>query len=171
MCPYYSWQRSHQVHHTFCNNLELGESNIPSVVSDDDINFQLKKALGENLYGAYCIFCYYCLGWPVYLVTGVTGGQAYGKTNHFWPWNQGKKEMWPGKWKKKVFLSDIGIVVMLVILTYWARATSITYVFLRYVLPWIVINFFLVFYNLLTHTDVDIPYFDEDNWEHVKGSF
>jgi omega-6 fatty acid desaturase (delta-12 desaturase) len=23
----------------------------------------------------------------------------------------------------------------------------------------------------LTHTDVDIPYFDEDNWEHVKGSF
>lgn len=120
MCPYYSWQRSHQVHHTFCNNLELGESNIPSVVSDDNINFKLKKALGENLYGAYSMFCYYCLGWPVYLVTGVTGGQAYGKTNHFWPWNQGKKEMWPGKWKKKVFLSDIGIVMMLGILTYWA---------------------------------------------------
>jgi fatty acid desaturase len=79
--------------------------------------------------------------------------------------------MWPGKWKFKVFLSDIGIFVMLGILSYWANATSITYVFLRYGLPWMVINFFLVFYNLLTHTDVDIPYFDEDNWEHVKGSF
>ena len=127
--------------------------------------------MGKTLFGVYQLITHYVIGWVAYLFTGVTGGHAYGRTNHFWPWNDGEQEMFPGKWKNRVFISDIGILAMLCVLAFWAKSTSICKVFLMYGLPYAVINFFLVFYNLLTHTDVDLPYFDKENWEYVKGSF
>lgn len=58
-------------------------------------------------------------GWPAYIIGGVTGGPSYGRTNHFWPYapfSNGKVDLFPGQWKRKVLISDIGIFAFLYIL-------------------------------------------------------
>ena len=48
---------------------------------------------------------------------------------------------------------------------------SWTPVALLYFLPYLVVNFWLVLYTWLQHTDVDIPHLDGDNWTWVRGAF
>jgi fatty acid desaturase len=111
-------------------------------------------------------------GWPVYLLTGKTGGPAYGKTNHFWPYGStGKVDLFPNSWKEKVLRSDIGIVGVLGALAFWATKTSWRNVGLMYGLPYVAVNFWLVLYTWLQHTDVDVPHFDKKEWTWAKGAF
>ena len=35
LVPYFSWQRSHAVHHAFTNNITDGETHVPVVISGD----------------------------------------------------------------------------------------------------------------------------------------
>ena len=58
--------------------------------------------MGKKVFGVYQLVTHYLLGWPAYIFFGATSGHAYGKTSHFWPYNDGEVEMYPGKWKKRV---------------------------------------------------------------------
>jgi len=54
----------------------------------------------------------------------------------------------------------------------WAQAAgSWAPVLALYVGPYFAVNFWLVLYTWLQHTDVDIPHYDGDNWTWVKGAF
>merc|ERR1719261_490134 len=54
---------------------------------------------------------------------------------------------------------------------YWAMQTSFATVFGLYVAPYLFTNFWLVLYTWLQHTDVDVPHFEGDDWNLVKGAF
>jgi fatty acid desaturase len=40
-----------------------------------------------------------------------------------------------------------------------------------YLGPYLCCNFWLVLYTWLQHTDVDVPHFEGDDWNLVKGGF
>jgi hypothetical protein len=121
LVPYFSWQRSHAVHHQYTNNLELGETHVPEPMSDkSEGSFAKRAALmnrfgkknGIRIWGAWQAFLHLGVGWPAYLLVGATGGLGRGMTNHFYPNpltkpDMPKKELFPGKWKEKVYQSDI----------------------------------------------------------------
>jgi len=106
---------------------------------------------------------------------GSSGGPAYGKTSHVWPYkpfNNGEKELFPGNFlKKKVLESDIGIISVLAGLYFWATKAGAASVMALYAGPLIVANAWLVLYTWLQHTDVDIPHYDTDTWTWAKGAF
>lgn len=60
---------------------------------------------------------------------------------------------------------------MLGVLAMWAKATSWRTVGLMYGLPYLVVNFWLVLYTWLQHTDVDVPHYDKNDWNYIKGAF
>ena len=109
LVPYFSWQRSHAVHHSRTNHLTEGETHVPYVKGEvkGDLNLNARKGLGEGLFTFIQLLTHLVFGWPAYLITGATGGSARGITNHFLPWiNTGELELFPGSWKKKVLVSD-----------------------------------------------------------------
>jgi hypothetical protein len=165
LTPYYSWQRSHAVHHRYTNHMELGETHVPenmnAVDSDklyDSIELREKilKQFGDEqgikIWGGLQAFLHLIIGWPAYLLIGATGGPDRGRTNHYYPYpltepKQPKKELFPGNWKEKVYQSDIGCAVVAASALVWAACNGPAEMMALYGGPLIVVNAWLVLYT------------------------
>jgi len=175
LAPYQSWQRSHAIHHAKTNHLTQGETHVPKVGSKPRIWEKASKALGARTPVAIVRTAVrLLLGWPAYIFFGASGGPAYGRTSHVWPWkpfNQGEKELFPGKFKNKVLQADVGIIATLAALFFWGKALGWASVCAMYVGPLTIANAWLVLYTWLQHTDIDVPHFDNDAWDWGRGAF
>ena len=82
LVPYFSWQRSHAVHHRFTNNITNGETHVPLVIRGNGVTekvggekeLHFSNSLGKKNYGILQIVLHLIFGWPAYLLTGSTGG-------------------------------------------------------------------------------------------------
>jgi fatty acid desaturase len=175
LVPYFSWQRSHAVHHARTNHVEEGETHVPMRADKPDggAALRLRSALGEGPWAVVYLFAVLAFGWPLYLLMGASGGPVRGMTNHFWPWAgaSGRHALFPGKWAAKVLLSDVGVFATIGALVAWGvSAGSALPVLALYGGPYMFVNFWLVLYTLLQHTDVDVPHFEGADWSPVKGA-
>ena len=183
LVPYYSWQRSHAVHHQYTNHVELGETHVPELYEGEEGAYKTRAKFMEVLgrengikaWGAWQMFLHLGVGWPAYLLIGATGGLDRGMTNHYYPNpltepKQPKKELFPGNWKEKVYQSDIGIAAVVGALIAWTAISGPAQVMALYGGPLLVVNAWLVTYTWLQHTDVDVPHFSTDDHNFVKGA-
>ena len=176
LVPYYSWQRSHAVHHAHCNHLDEGETHVPPRADSPmgRLVLAVNRRLGPALFGSLSLVSHLLLGWPLYLLFGVAGGSDYGSpTSHFWlgkPFRNGRQLLFPDSFRTSMRLSNLGVLAMLVILGLAAMAWSPARVLCVYGLPYLVINAWLVGYTWLQHTDLDIPHFTSGDWTWAKGA-
>jgi omega-6 fatty acid desaturase (delta-12 desaturase) len=173
LVPYFSWQRSHKVHHSRTNHLEEGETHVPCSIETSAGKATLDQRFhwGEDSFGVLNTIQHLIFGWPAYLLAGITGGPLRGTTNHFVPISTGKMELFPTReMKMKVLLSDVGIVAVFIMLYKWYKVEGLFPVLVMYWGPYLIVNCWLVGITWLQHTDVDIPHFDGDNWTWAKGA-
>jgi omega-6 fatty acid desaturase (delta-12 desaturase) len=164
LVPYFSWQRSHAVHHAHTNHISDGETHVPMVVQGDGVtehaggekDLASSRAMGKGQYGALQLLLHLVFGWPAYLLAGKTGGPKYGVSNHFWPTAPFSKALWPAQWAKKVWRSDWGIGFTLACLGLWAAKAGIASVMAMYVAPLVVVNAWLVAYTWLQVSRLDL---------------
>lgn len=179
LVPYFSWQRSHAVHHSRTNHISEGETHVPLVINGrkgientgGEKDLAASRKIGKNLFAALQLFFHLVLGWPMYLMFGATGGPVRGMTNHFIPSKPFSNSLWPNAWPKKVWLSDIGIVAMLGGLGYWASKAGLAAVGALYFGPLAVVNMWLVLITWLQHTEVDVPHLPKEDWSYMRGAF
>ena len=174
LVPYFSWQRSHAIHHGKTNHLVDGETHVPKR-SDHPRGVRAlaaRRRVGIRTHGAFTIASRLTIGWPAYLVAGLTGGSERGVTNHFWPRRPFSGALFPDRWKRKVHWSSVGVVTTVALLIAVAFATGQP---LRlaavYVLPLLIVNGWLVTYTWLQHTGADVPHYADDEWSFVRGAF
>mmetsp|Transcript_15076 Transcript_15076/g.26230 ORF Transcript_15076/g.26230 Transcript_15076/m.26230 type:complete len:438 (-) Transcript_15076:2672-3985(-) len=169
LVPYFSWQRSHAVHHARTNHMSEGETHVPAEAdTSGKTGMLLYQWVGEDAFAVVNLFNHLVIGWPAYLMFGATGSPKRGVTNHFIPLNDG---LFPGDWKWKVLLSDVGIIATMICLYFWGKYAGSTQVLTLYFFPYLWTNMWLVLYTWLQHTDIDIPHYDESNWTWLKGAF
>ena len=173
LVPYFSWQRSHSLHHARTNHLDIGETHVPrrDTTPSGVARMWWQKTIGDEAFAIILITANSLIGWPLYLLTGATGGPVRGTTNHFWPAWPFSTALFPGGWTRKVWLSDIGVLLTLCLLGWWTYCSGFLPVLALYIGPYLVVNFWLVLYTWLQHTDVDLPHFDDEDWTWVKGAF
>ncbi len=176
LVPYYSWARSHAVHHAHCNHLEGGETHVPPRINSVSgrATERLRQQLGTSVFGGLTIAVHLILGWPLYLFAGATGGEDYGRpTSHFWngpSFQRGVKPLFPRSFRRWMVRSNIGVVMMLSALAWMALVSSPARVLCVYGLPYLVVNAWLVIYTWLQHTDVAIPHYSSAEWTWAKGA-
>ncbi len=174
LVPYFSWQRSHAVHHAKTNHLTEGETHVPRPRSQGGTPAKagLRERLGRGPYAVVAMVKMLVLGWPAYLLFGATGGPERGLTNHFFPHGRFESDLFPARWHRKVWASAAGVIAMHGVLIWWAFAAgSVVPVLALYVGPLLVVNAWLVGYTWLQHTDLDIPHYAADDWSWLKGAF
>jgi omega-6 fatty acid desaturase (delta-12 desaturase) len=174
LVPYFSWQRSHSVHHAKTNHLDEGETHVPSRAcnADGSVRASRGRILGRNVAAAFVIVRALLFGWPAYLLAGASGGPARGPSNHFWPVRPFATELFPRRWHARVWASSVGVVVVLAGLVAWSVAVgTVVPVLVLYVGPLLVVNAWLVTYTWLQHTDVDIAHYADPDWSWLRGAF
>ena len=176
LVPYFSWARSHAVHHAHCNHLEEGETHVPPREDSPSgrVTEALRQRLGYRLFGWVSLFSHLILGWPLYLFLGATGGEDYGRpTSHFWnggAFARGTRHLFPRSFRGLMMRSNLGLIIMMVLLIWLAMVSSPLRVIAVYGLPYVVVNIWLVTYTWLQHTDVEIPHFSSDQWTWATGA-
>ncbi len=179
LVPYFSWQRSHAVHHRFTNHITKGETHVPLVIGGNgvnekvggDIELAFSNKLGKTKYGILQLVLHLFFGWPAYLLTGSTGGIKYGTSNHFWPRKPFSEKLWPAEWAKKVWISDIGVAVVIIGVMILVIKYGVIPVIGMYVGPLLVVNCWLVLYTWLHHTDSDVPHLSNSEFSFMRGAF
>ncbi len=179
LVPYFSWQRSHAVHHRFTNNVTNGETHVPLVIGGDGISEKVggekelyfANSIGMKNYGILQLVLHLIFGWPAYLLTGSTGGIKYGTSNHFWPIKPFSRALWPSIWTKKVWISDIGVALTLMALFLLIIKYGLFPVIAMYIGPLLVVNSWLVIYTWLHHTDSDVPHLSNKKFYFMRGAF
>lgn len=76
---------------------------------------------GEDAWALLSLFNHLVIGWPMYLLIGATGSPERGTSSHFIPNNDA---LFPGAWKGKVLLSDVGVLVTLAGLFWWGSVAG-----------------------------------------------
>jgi len=183
LVPYFSWQRSHGVHHARTNHLDEGETHVPGrapatpaeaadPAGTADGPARRPARLGPNGAAAVTLVRNLLLGWPAYLLFGASSGPARAQANHFWPVAPFRSELFPARWHARVWASAAGVLAVLGLLVAWAVAAgSVVPVLALYVGPLLVVNAWLVTITWLQHTDVDIPHYAEPEWSWALGAF
>ena len=179
LVPYFSWQRSHAVHHRFTNNVTNGETHVPLVVYGNGITEKVggenelafSSYLGKKNYGLLQLILHLIFGWPAYLLTGSTGGIKYGTSNHFWPTKPFSNALWPSTWTRKVWISDIGVALTILGLIFLVSNYGIFPIMGLYFGPLLIVNCWLVIYTWLHHTDTDVPHLSNSEFSFMRGAF
>lgn len=162
--PYFSWKISHGKHHSKTGNIDLDEVFVPSLVEDAEHgDHPLKHTIPMRL---YYMFLMLFVGWPAYLSYNATAHKTPDFVSHFLP----KNSLFTAREQKLVILSDLGLLVTIGGLYYWAQQTSYTWVALVYVFPLLFTNMWLVIITGLQHTHKDVPHYDSTSWTWLRGA-
>ena len=171
--PYYAWQFTHASHHHYTNNMEKDEVWVPSrelIVKQGSSEVAKKNS---HFHAIYTIFVMFTAGWPAYILANATGHTTKDLANHFNPdssifENMNKKDR---NWK--IHAGTVGIVAwtMFLLATPWLFS-GMTYslLFRLYVLPLTVNFFFLTSITFLQHTDRDVPHYNNEEWNWLRGA-
>lgn len=114
-------------------------------------------------------------GWPAYLISNVTSNQSYNPTtwvNHFQPsspiFTTGSET--DAKHQTLIIISDVALVAVMAGLYKLVQLTSLSYIIYVYFIPYLMVNFWLVFITYLQHTDLALPHYTDGEWDWLRGA-
>ncbi|ESO96191.1 hypothetical protein LOTGIDRAFT_116269 [Lottia gigantea] len=147
MTPYYPWKISHRHHHNNTGNMDK-----------DEIFYPIRKK--DNNKNSFALFFGLGFGWLAYLWRGFGPRQM----NHWIPRH--------AIFAKHVVgcILSIGVVGIWVgILGYYVQLMGMVSLVYHYMIPVFICGCYIVMVTFLHHSDINLPWYSDDNWDSVKG--
>jgi len=172
LVPYFSWKTSHRRHHSNTANVAKDEVFVPPLRDSrahDEVDDSIFTAVKESLLRCFHIVIMLTLGWPLYLSLNATG-REYPKghaVNHFSP---SSPIFTSPKERQQVILSDFGLISMIGLLTWLSYHYTFLWLVKVYLVPYLIVNLFLVLITFLQHTDYVVPHYSDAEWDWVRGA-
>ena len=162
LVPYHSWRISHGKHHRSTNDMERDEVFIPATRSEmGDIPGLLSGPQRVLNITRMLIF-----GWPSYLLVHTTGRKYGSRTNHYEP----SSPLFLPNQYWLIVASDAALFAVtygLLALGYFYGALWLVKV---YLVPYLMVNAWLVLITNLQHTDLSLPHYRGEEWSWLKGA-
>lgn len=165
LVPYYSWKHSHRRHHSNTGSVEKDEVFVPDVRDEVSEVFEWEQfgiARAIRLFGTLTI------GWPLYLFFNVASRPYPGHlwVNHFDPWSPifSKRERF------EIAVSDAALALVIWGLVEAGKAWGWVWLLKTYFIPYLIVNFWLVTITLLQHTHIELPHYNEKEWDWLRGA-
>ena len=106
------------------------------------------------------------MGWPLYLAFNVSGRPYDTFANHYLPYSP----IYSKRERIEIVASDIGIVAMTAFLGFLGHSFGWLWLVRSYVIPYLIVNFWLVMITLLQHTHPDLPHYHTTEWDWLRGA-
>jgi len=167
LVPYHSWRITHGTHHKSTSHMERDQVYVPKLKSQVSVGEDIHNAIADSpLVSLIQIVIMLTVGWPFYLATNAWG-QNYGRrTNHFEP----SAPMFKPSQRLDVLISDLGLIITLVVISYFSMQYSFLSMAKYYGVPYLWVNFWLVLITYLQHTDIRIPHYRGEEWNFIRGA-
>ncbi|KAK0465151.1 fatty acid desaturase-domain-containing protein [Desarmillaria tabescens] len=200
LIPYYAWRATHHAHHKATSSMERDENYVPYLRSDYGLpskekarQFDYDEVFEETpIYTLSRMLIMQGLGWWVYLAKNTMGSKMYSSgTNHFDP----DSPLFKPEQRNAIIISDIGLIAMVLLLTYAGPGFFFKYYLVPYLLTnhWSVsptlhlstvpsishpsrvmiihsIHRFPVMFTYLHHSDPTIPHYRKAEWSFLRGA-
>ncbi|MBW0543723.1 hypothetical protein O181_083438 [Austropuccinia psidii MF-1] len=188
LVPYHSWRISHAQHHAATGHMNRDQVFVPKTRSflnldplpinasksqrDGNLSIKIFKKLDDLLddapfWNLVNLILQQTLGWPAYILTNASGQKRYPPgTNHFNP----NSIIFDSRHRSQILISDLGILITLLTLSFCAYKTSLFTVFKYYFLPYCWVNHWLVMITYLQHTDPQLPHYRDGAFNFQRGA-
>ncbi|KAJ5975920.1 Fatty acid desaturase type 1 [Penicillium waksmanii] len=188
LVPYFSWKISHGKHHKATGNIARDMVFVPKTRQQyatrvGKTMHELAELVEETpIATATHMILQQLFGWPLYLVSNVTGhnnhakqpegrgvGKAngwFGGVNHFNP----ASPLYEAKDAKLIALSDLGLIITSSVLYYIGTTYGWLNLAVWYGIPYLWVNHWLVAITFLQHTDPSLPHYQPEVWNFARGA-
>lgn len=147
-CPFYMWKLSHKHHHKHTGNFEKDEVFYPLTPKDSEKSKLMIPGFGLGF------------GWFIYLFQGYT------------PRNVSHFNVYDKMFTTKVLQCSISIAFLSVwslVLYAYASTYGLSLLFIYYLVPVFGFGTYLVLITMLHHTEMNMPWYPDREWDFVKG--
>jgi omega-6 fatty acid desaturase (delta-12 desaturase) len=176
LVPYHPWRITHAQHHASTGHIGQDQVFVPKrrseVCPDSKKPDEKEPSAWEEayedapLYHLLTVATYLLFGWPAYLLTHKSGQKYPVHTDHFQP----SSPVFEKRHRGQVLLSDFALITAIGAISLAVYTTSFWTVTKYYLIPYLIVNAWLVCITLLQHTDVFIPHYTPKSWNFVRGA-
>jgi len=151
--------------------MERDENYVPYTRSEFNLPDEKKATKADYseifeetpLYTLVRMFVMQGFGWWVYLAKNTMGSKMYPPgTNHFDP----NSPLFKKEQRNSIIMSNIGLVIMAAILAYAGPSLVARY----YLIPYFLVNHWIVMFTYLHHSDPTIPHYRKSEWSFLRGA-
>merc|ERR1711991_446794 len=169
LVPFFSWKFTHAAHHGATNHMRKDQVFVPHTRQESvAAGYESLYALLEDtpLLNFFYAARMFLIGWPMYLLINVSGQEADSFSSHF----LSKSRIFNKDQRFWVTVSNWALVGWLGVLSIYINRMGAAHFVTRYLLPYMGVNFWLIFYTYMQHTDQRIPHYEPDEWNFVRGA-
>lgn len=166
LVPYYSWKHSHRRHHSNTNSIAKDEVFVPK---DRPLPTEEPEYFEQNgIVRLLRLLISITLGWPLYLLCNVAS-RPYPKNqwvSHFDPWSP----IFCKRERLEVAISDAALIAVVNGLAAAGNTWGWGWLIKSYVIPYLIVNFWLVTITMLQHTHPSLPHYNDKEWSWLRGA-
>lgn len=166
--PYHSWKITHRRHHSHTGSCENDEVFVP--VSHSDMQANWSKSLQDSpIYNLCHIVGMLLFGWmPCYLIFNWSGPKKNASVpkSHFNP----NSALFAQNDRLNIVFSDLGVAAALLTVAYFISTCGLSLVFKLYLVPYMIVNGYVVLITCAQHSDTYIPFYREGEWSWLRGT-